>query len=258
MAVDQARWVDSHCHLYAADGTPEVILERAHVAGVEWLMCPGIDLETSLEARLIAQRHPDRVIWAAGLHPHDASAWNDQGARIAALISEADAVGECGLDYYRNLSPRPVQRQVFRTQLELAAALDKPIIVHCRDAFSDIHEDLTAAQLGAKVILHSWTGGPKWTKRFLDLGVTFSYAGMVTYPTADTLRRAVAVTPPERCMVETDTPYLPPQTHRDQTNEPAFVTETGAALAAVWGIAVGEVASITAATAQRVFGFGGN
>ena len=256
MAVDRARWVDSHCHLFAAGDTPQALLDRAATAQVAWLMCPGTDLETSLQSRLIARQHPDRVIWAAGLHPHDATAWVDQGARIAALIGEADAIGECGLDYYRDLSPRPVQRDVFRAQLELAAALDKPIIVHCRDAFTDVYEDLASAQLGAKAILHSWTGGPKWTKRFADLGVTFSFAGMVTYPTGDTVRRAVAVAPPERCMVETDTPYLPPQRHRDRVNEPAFVTETGAAVAEIWGVAVAEAARLTSATASRVFGFG--
>ena len=256
MAADQARWVDSHCHLFATEDPPEEVLDRAAAAGVEWLMCPGIDLETSLRSRLIARSHTGRVMWAAGLHPHDATAWGEQGARLAALIGEADAVGECGLDYYRDLSPRPVQRDVFRAQLELAGALGKPVIVHCRDAFSDIYEDLAAARLGEKAILHSWTGGPKWTKRFAELGVTFSFAGMVTYPTGDTVRRAVAVAPPERCMVETDTPYLPPQAHRDQPNEPAFVTETGATLAEIWGMGLAEAASLTSATARRVFGFG--
>lgn len=256
MQANRASWVDSHCHLFAAEDDPDAVLDRAAAAGVAWLMCPGIDLETSLRSRLLARSNPQRVIWAAGLHPHDATAWGDQGARLAALMSEAGAIGECGLDYYRDLSPRPVQREVFQAQLELAGTLSRPIIIHCRDAFADIYEDLAAAQLGEKAILHSWTGGPKWTKRFRELGVTFSYAGMVTYPTADTLRRAVAVTPPERCMVETDTPYLPPQAYRDQANEPAFVSATGAMLAEIWGIGVDEVASLTAATAHRVFGFG--
>lgn len=256
MAIDEARWVDSHCHLFAAEDPPEALLDRAAIAGVDWVMCPAIDLETSLQSRLIARSHPQRVIWAAGLHPHDATSWTDQGARIAALISEADAIGECGLDYYRDLSPRSVQREVFRAQLELAVALEKPIIVHCRDAFADIYDDLAAAQLGAKAILHSWTGGPRWTKRFAELGVTFSFAGMVTYPTGDTVRRAVAVAPPERCMVETDTPYLPPQGQRTRSNEPAFVIETGAAVAEVWGVEATEAARLTSATARRVFEFG--
>lgn len=256
MAGNQPRWVDSHCHLFGSVEPVDALLERADVAGVDWLMCPGIDLETSLEARRISLSHPDRVIWAAGLHPHDASLWTEQGSRLETLITEADAIGECGLDYYRDLSPRPVQRQVFRTQLELAKALAKPIIVHCRDAFADVYEDLEQAALGEMAILHSWTGGPKWTKHFESLGVTFSFAGMVTYPTADTVRRAVAVAPPERSMVETDTPYLPPQAHRDSANEPAFVPFTGAAVAEVWGMSLSEAAAVTSTTARRVFRFG--
>jgi TatD DNase family protein len=256
MADKQPRWVDSHCHLFGSDESVDVLLERADRAGVDWAMCPGINLETSLEARHISLAHPGRVIWAAGLHPHDASSWNEQSSRLEALTTEADAIGECGLDYYRDLSPRPVQRRVFRAQLELARELAKPIIVHCRDAFADVYQDLEEAALGEKAILHSWTGGPRWTKRFESLGVTFSFAGMVTYPTADTVRRAVAVAPPERCMVETDTPYLPPQAHRDLANEPAFVPLTGAAVAEVWGMGLTEAAAVTSATARRVFSFG--
>lgn len=249
-------WVDSHCHLFASDDAASDLLDRAAAAAVDWVMCPGIDLETSLESRRLSIGHRDRVLWAAGLHPHNASRWQDEGGRLTALIAEADAIGECGLDYYRDLSPRPVQRDVFRQQLRLADELDKPIIVHCRDAFSDVHEAVAAAGLGARVILHSWTGGPKWTKRFAGLGVTFSFAGMVTYPTGDTVRRAVAVVPPERCMIETDTPYLPPQAHRDQPNEPAFVPFVGMQLAEVWGVDLPAVAELTSATAARVYRYG--
>lgn len=257
MTSDLPEWVDSHCHLFASDDAPDELLERAHAAGVQWLMCPGIDLETSLEAHRISAANRDRVLWAAGLHPHDATKWPDEGGRLSSLIARADAIGECGLDYYRDLSPRSQQRAVFREQLRLAGELGKPIIIHCRDAFSDVHEDVENAALGEQAILHSWTGGPRWTKRFAALGVTFSFAGMVTYPTGDTVRRAVAVAPPERCMIETDTPYLPPQLHRDLPNEPAFVALVGAQLAEVWGVSVAEVARLTAATARRVYGFGG-
>jgi TatD DNase family protein len=253
MAAGQARWVDSHCHLFAAEQAPAALLERAQAAGVDWVMCPGVDLETSLQARRIALRHPDGVLWAAGLHPHDASNWEQQESRLGALIAEADAIGECGLDYYRDLSPRPAQRQVFRRHLELAKVLNKPIIVHCRDAFADVFAAVEQAALGEQVILHSWTGGPKWTKRFDGLGVTFSFAGMITYPTGDTVRRAAAVAPAERTMVETDTPYLPPQRYRDMPNEPAFVPHTGAALAEAWGVEPEEAARLTSSTARRVF-----
>ena len=250
------RWVDSHCHLFAAEDAAGALLTRAEKVGVDWIMCPGIDLETSLDARRLSHLDRRRVLWAAGLHPHDASEWARQGARLTALIAEADAIGECGLDYYRDLSPRDIQRDVFRHQLTLADQLGKPIIVHCRDAFTDVYEELEKAALGERAVLHSWTGGPRWTKRFAALGATFSFAGMLTYPTADTVRRAAAVAPPERCMVETDTPYLSPQPHRNEPNEPAFVVDNGATLAEVWGLEVAEVAAITSATARRVFGAG--
>jgi len=247
-------WVDSHCHLWGSDDSPDALLERAAAAGVDWLMCPGTDLESSLESHRISIANRDRVLWAAGLHPHDAVRWEDEGSRLTTLIAKADAIGECGLDYYRDHSPRPVQRAVFQEQIRLAGELGLPIIVHCRDAFADVYEDLAAADLGEKAILHSWTGGPKWTKRFNALGVTFSFAGMVTYPTAETVRLAVKVAPRERCMIETDTPYLPPQAHRDEANEPAFVPYVGRQLAEAWEIPEEEVAELTAATAARVYG----
>lgn len=247
-------WVDSHCHLFASEDTPDDLLGRAADAGVDWLMCPGVDLETSLQAHRISAANHDRVLWAAGLHPHDAVRWVDEGGMLTSLIAMADAIGECGLDYYRDLSPRPVQREVFREQLRLAGDLGKPIIVHCRDAFADVYEDIASADHGERVILHSWTGGPKWTKRFNELGVTFSFAGMITYPTGDTVRRAVLVAPPERCMIETDTPYLAPQAHRQEANEPSFVPLVGEQLAEIWGISVEQVARLTSETASRVYG----
>jgi TatD DNase family protein len=250
-------WVDSHCHLYMAQDPAAVLLDRAHAAGVGWVMCPGVDLESSLHAHRLATAQPDRVLWSAGLHPHDASRWSAESGRLGALVADADAVGECGLDYYRNLSPHDAQRIAFREQLAWAAAYAKPIIVHCRDAFADVHDELERAALGEKAILHCWTGGPKWTTRFTDLGVTFSFAGPVTFETGDTVRRGAAAAPPERTMVETDTPYLTPPPYRDRPNEPANVVAVGQTLADVWGIPVETVAAITTATATRVFGKGG-
>jgi TatD DNase family protein len=252
-AASGSRWVDSHCHLFLADEPAVDLLDRALAAGVDWVMTPGTDLARSLEARALAGSFPGRVLWAAGLHPHDASLWPDQQGRLSALAADADAIGECGLDYYRNLSPRDAQRGAFSDQLQLAAALDKPVIVHCRDAFADVFELLEGAGLGERAVLHCWTGGPNWTKRFRDLGVTFSFAGPITYATGDTVRRAAAETPPERCLVETDTPYLTPPPDRHLPNEPANVAAVGTALAAVWGMEVAAVAALTSANAARVF-----
>lgn len=229
-------------------------LDRAQTAGVDWVMTPGVDLETSLQARRLAGEHPGRILWSAGLHPHDASSWDHQRLRLASLAAEADAIGECGLDFYRNLAPRDDQLGAFRDQLELAVEFDKPAIIHCRDAFADVHAILEEVELGGRAVLHCWTGGPKWTKRFRELGVVFSFAGPLTFETGDTVRRGAAEAPPDRSMIETDTPYLTPPPHRREPNEPANVVRVGEALAEVWGMDVGAVAAATSATARRVFG----
>lgn len=247
-------WVDSHCHLFLADEPASALLDRAGAAGVEWVMVPGTDLEHSRAARSLSREFPDRVLWSAGVHPHEALRWRDQEGRVAALAADADAIGECGLDYYRDLSPRDVQRRAFADQLELAVKLDKPVIVHCRDAFADVYEALANAELGEKAVMHCWTGGPRWTIRFRDLGVTFSFAGPITYATGGTVRRAAAEAPPERTLVETDTPYLTPPPDRNLPNEPANVVAVGTALAEVWGVEAAVVAATTGANADQLFG----
>ena len=247
-------WVDSHCHLFLIERETSAVLADAAATGVSWVLCPGIDLETSLAARRIAGEHPDRVLWSAGLHPHDAFRWQDEGARITALAPDAAAIGECGLDYYRDLTPRDTQRGVFQEQVNLARDLGKPIIVHTRDSFADVYEILSAADLGEKAVLHCWTGGPRWTKRFLELGATFSFAGPITYATGDTVRRAAALVPPERALIETDSPYLAPEPYRGEDNRPALVPRNGVALAGVWDAEVATVAAHTVANAARVFG----
>lgn len=247
-------WVDSHCHLFSLEALPTVVMERAAGAGVSWVVVPGIDLETSLEARRISAELAGSALWAAGLHPHDAAKWLVEGGRIEVLAADAAAVGECGLDFYRNLATRRAQLDAFRAQLALAAQFDKPAIIHCRDAFAEIHAELETAGLGEKAILHCWTGGPRWTKRFRDLGVTFSFAGPITFDGGDTVRRGAAEAPPDRTMVETDSPYLTPPPNRRDINEPSNVVAVGAALSEVWGLAISEVARLTTATAARVFG----
>ena len=246
-------WVDTHCHLQLSAEEPGPLMDRAHAAGVAWVVAPGTDLATSVASRDLALAHPATVVPTAGLHPHDAVRWDAEGDAIADLAAGAAAIGECGLDFYRSLSPPDVQRKVFRLQVELATALDKPVIVHCRDAFADVHAILEETGAGTRAVLHCWTGGPRWTRRFIDLGVTFSFAGPITFETGETIRLAAAEAPPERTMVETDTPYLTPSPHRREPNEPANVVRVGEALAAVWSIPVAEVARLTTATAERVF-----
>ncbi|MEN8112756.1 MAG: TatD family hydrolase [Actinomycetota bacterium] len=248
-----AIWVDSHCHVYMLDD-PLVAVDRAIDEGIAWMMVPGVDLETSLQARWIAEQRPDRVLWAAGLHPHDAEHWDDQQGRITALAADASAIGEIGLDYYRNLSPRESQQRAFRDQMQLAKHLDIPAIIHTRDSFADVYEIVAETDIGAKAIMHCWTGGPRWTKRFGELGATFSFAGPITYSTGDTVRRGAAEAPPERTLVETDTPYLTPEPHRGETNRPEWSILNGVALADIWGMEVADVERTTAENTARVFG----
>jgi TatD DNase family protein len=245
-------WVDTHCHLQLDGRPPADLLERA--PDVAWLVAPGVDAASSEDSVDLAGRYPGRVLATAGLHPHDASAWPEQRHVIERLAPSVSALGETGLDFYRDLAPRDDQETAFRAHLTLAAEHDKPVIVHCRDAFADVHRIIEELGMGDRVILHCWTGGTRWTKRFLELGVTFSFAGPLAFETGETIRLGAKLVPPDRALVETDTPYLAPPPHRGERNEPAWVALVGAALAGVWGLEVDEVAEVTTANAARVFG----
>lgn len=168
-------------------------------------------------------------------------------------MPNVSAIGETGLDFYRELSPRAQQEASFRDQIAMTLDVGKPIIVHCRDAFSEVHRIVEETAVGPQTILHCWTGGTRWTRRFLDLGVTFSFAGPIAFETGETIRLGAELVPPERAMVETDTPYLAPPPHRGEQNEPAWVSFVGSALATVWGLTVENVADVTSANAARVF-----
>ena len=246
-------WVDTHCHLHMSEDDPSRLVDRARDAGVGWIVCPGTDAEGSAAAAYLASAHPGTVLPTAGLHPHEADRWADERDRIEELAAVAAAVGECGLDFYRNLSSREGQRAAFRDQLALGRSLGKPVIVHCRDAFAEVHEDVQASGHAERVVLHCWTGGPRWTRRFADLGVTFSFAGPITFEGGDTVRLGAAEAPRERTMVETDTPYLTPPPNRRDPNEPANVVKVGEALARVWETSPEEVARLTTARAEAVF-----
>lgn len=243
-------WVDTHCHLQLLDTEPDALLDRAEQ--VDWVVAPGVDLASSVASLALARRRPD-VLATAGLHPHDAEHWPSQSDGITELLKDVSAVGETGLDYYRNLAPQDQQRESFGAQIDLAIAFDLPLIVHCRDAFSDVFAMLEERQAGPRSILHCWTGGTRWTKRFLELGAMFSFAGPVAFETGETIRLGAALVPPARALVETDTPYLAPPPHRGENNEPAHVQYVGQALAKVWSLDVAEVARQTSQNARAVF-----
>ncbi|HUG32376.1 MAG TPA: TatD family hydrolase [Acidimicrobiia bacterium] len=244
-------WVDTHCHLQLDGRPPAELLQRAE--DVDWVVAPGVDAASSRASLALATEFPGEVFATCGLHPHEADDWPRQRDMIEELASGACAIGETGLDFYRELSPRDAQEKAFREQISLAKELAKPIIVHCRDAFADVHRIIEDTGVGPHTVLHCWTGGTRWTKRFLELEVTFSFAGPIAFETGETIRLGAELVPPDRALVETDTPYLAPPPHRGEQNEPAWVAHVGAALAAVWAMGVDEVATVTSTNAARVF-----
>jgi TatD DNase family protein len=217
------------------------------------MVVPGIDAGSSQGAIELALAYPERLVATAGLHPHEADQWEEQRHQLSTMIPDVAAVGETGLDFYRNLSDPIAQESSFVAQIRLAVDHDKPIVVHCRDAFARVHELISEHGVGPSTVLHCWTGGPRWTKRFLDLGCWFSFAGPVAFDTGETIRLGAELVPPSRAMVETDTPYLAPPPHRGEPNEPAWVEYVGAALARVWSIPLHEVAEQTSRNARAVF-----
>ena len=244
------RLVDSHCHLddEKFDGDREQVIDRALAAGVETLMAIGTgdgppDLETAVRQ---ADRH-SFVYATIGVHPHDASkADADSFVRLRDLAAHPKvlAVGEIGLDYHYDFSPRDVQRAVFEKQLELAAECRKPIVIHTREAWEDTMAILRRQWRGGG-IMHCFTGDTVQAQEALDLGFHLSYGGVLTFPKAEAVRQAARITPEDRLLVETDCPYLAPVPHRGKRNEPAFVVETVRRLAEVRGVAPEAIAETT-------------
>ena len=249
------RWVDSHCHLQSVSGGAGEALARARGAGVEWLVCVGTDLETSRQAVELARSHPGEVLATVGLHPHDASRLGDEWDALVELTQadEVVAVGECGFDLYYEHSPRAAQEHAFRAQIRLAHERDLALVIHSRDAWDDTFRVLAAEGTPARTIFHCFTGGVDEARTALGLGGCLSFSGIVSFPSADDLRAAAAVTPPDRLLVETDAPYLAPVPHRGQENEPGLVVAVGAALAAARNEPVEQVAAATTATAAGLF-----
>jgi TatD DNase family protein len=244
-------WTDSHCHV-AADA-----IEPARRAGVTRLIVVGTDASWSAAAVELAQAHPG--VWATiGLHPHDAEKGT---ATIEPLLAsrgpEVVAVGECGLDYYYDHSPRPAQRQAFAAQIALAHELGLALVIHTRDAWDDTWSVLRAEGVPSRTVFHCFTGGPAEARCALDLGAALSFSGIVTFPSAGEVREAAALCPSDRLLVETDSPFLAPVPHRGQPNSPALVPVVGAAVAAARGVAVEEVEEATWRNAERLFQLAG-
>ncbi len=240
------RWTDNHCHLPRGEAAAGPVAE-AREAGVDRMITVGTDAEHSRQAIEVARAHDG--VWATvGVHPHDAV----QGTEaIVALLDEPEvvAVGECGLDYFYEHSPRPAQREVFAAQIHLAHERDLALVIHTRDAWDDTFDILAAEGVPERTVFHCFTGGPDEARRGLDLGIRLSFSGIITFPSGQDLRDAAAICPLDRVLVETDSPYLAPVPHRGRPNRPALVPLVGAAVAAARGVDVEAVAEATWANA---------
>jgi len=278
-AVAPPAWFDSHSHLQErytgahADGdipttSPAAELERAWLAGVRRVVCVGTDAVTSEQAVALARdvrsgalgQDVPELFATVGLHPHAAAQGID--ATVAVLDAAAAAgpgtgpvvaIGECGLDYHYDHSPRRDQREVFAAQVALAEERGLALVVHARDAWDDLFDLLASSGVPERSVLHCFTGGPQEARRCLDLGMYLSFSGIVTFKGAPEVREAAALCPLDRTLVETDAPYLAPVPFRGRPNEPAYVSLVGVVIAEVKQLPVELVAEATAASAAEAF-----
>jgi TatD DNase family protein len=245
-------FVDSHCHLYETRGVPlDDVLAAARAAGVTKMVNVGCDRATTLAALAIAADHDD-VYATAGVHPHEARHGIDT---ITDLLDDPGviAIGECGLDYYYDHSPRDVQRDVFAAHIQLAHERDLPLVIHTRDAWADTFDILRAEGTPTRTVFHCFTGGPDDARHCLELGAHLSFSGIVTFPAASELHEAARLCPADRLLAETDSPYLAPVPHRGRTNQPAFVAHVVERLATLRDQPIDQVAAHTVTNATRVF-----
>ena len=251
------RWVDNHCHLDGEED-PAALVAEAHAAGVVALITVGTSVARS-QACLGLAAALDGVWATAGVHPHDAVDGCDGLRRLVADTgpdARLVAIGECGLDYHYDHSPRPVQREVFAAQVGLAHDVGLPLVIHTREAWDDTFDVLASEGVPERTVFHCFTGGPAEADRALAAGALLSVSGIVTFASAVDLREAVAGAPLDRLMVETDSPYLAPTPHRGRPNRPALVVRVGEEVAALHGIPPDQVAAATTATASAFYGLG--
>ncbi len=249
--------IDSHCHLadkaFAGD-LPEVLL-RAEEHGVEAMVTIGDSLEESRRCIELAEVR-DQVFCTVGVHPHNAKDWRDgDGQRLRALAQSSPkvkAIGEIGLDYHYDHSPRDVQRRVFREQLAIAKELNIPAVIHCREAIADVRKILEEMWPIACVI-HCCTEAWSAVEPLVTRGAFLGFTGIATYPKAEAIRETIASCPMERMLIETDAPYLAPVPHRGKRCEPAFVRDVAACVAGIKHVPLAEVDCITAGNTVAFF-----
>ena len=250
-------FIDTHCHLDMARDV-DAVLARARSAGVVSCLTVGTSLESSRANVALAKRHPN-LRASVGIHPHDADQATDEIiAAVDALAEDPHvvAIGEVGLDFFRQHASAEGQRRTLRAFLDIAARRHLPLLLHCRDAYEELLDRLTQAGGPYHGLIHCASGPPAFIEEAIRLGFFVSFSGTVTFPNAAAVRALVPLVPDERLLIETDAPFLAPQPVRGQTNEPAYVAHTAAALAALRGTTVEALARLTTNNARILFKFG--
>lgn len=250
--------IDSHCHLTSGELFPRIddVLARAHAAGVTEFVTIATDLEDARRARELAARC-EGIHVVCGIHPHEsgkaADGWD---AALDELVRREDvyAVGEMGLDYHYDFSDHATQQQVFRRQVELAAEVGKPIVIHCREAHEQVLKLLADCPRPPNVVFHCFTGSEAEARQILDRGYWISLTGVVTFKRADELREVARQVPEDRLMLETDSPYLSPEPVRNvRPNEPSFLVHTASCVARARGMTLAELSARTTENTRRFF-----
>ena len=255
-------YIDTHCHLNFSQfhHDLEKVINESYNAGLIKLINVGTDLKASKESINLASRYKD-IFASVGIHPHHAKTFDSDTLiqlKLMAKDCKVVAIGEIGLDYFRSLSAKECQKEVFAKQLNLAVKLEKPIIIHCRDAYRDIIDLLDKEYLPhlkeqSPGVIHSFSAGPNYLREFLKRGFYIGFNGMITYSGNDKLLESLKLTPKDKILIETDAPFLPPQNYRGNRNEPKLIIEIAKVIAQNKECSLNEVAEFTTANAFNLF-----
>lgn len=250
--------IDTHCHLDDArfNGERKAMIDRARKADVKRFITIGCDVNNSIRAQGISTANAD-VYFSAGIHPHEAAKVQaDDLTKLAKIAQDSKcvAIGECGLDYFYNHSPKQNQLEIFTEQIKLAYKIKKPIIIHVRDAFEDCISLLKKQKKGQiPIVIHCFTGSLADAKTLLNLGATLSISGVVTFAKPGDLIEVVKLVPLDKLLIETDSPYLAPIPHRGKRNEPAFIRFVAEKIAEIKQISLEDVMQQTSINAKTIF-----
>lgn len=250
-------FIDTHAHLNLKDFKDEVetIIRHARNSEVVGIVNVGFDIDSSLSSISLAHQNDD-IYATVGVHPHDAKKWNDEKASRIDELAKSDkvlAIGEIGLDYYRNLSNPDDQRRCFRDQLEIAQSNGYRVVIHCREAWSEVVRIINEYDL-EHVVLHSFSGDPIIARWAMEKGYYLSFNGAITYPRNNDIHGIISNMPKELLLLETDCPYLSPVPLRGKRNEPAYIRHTAVKIANITGSTLGEISELTTRNARVFFG----